>query len=361
MTEELKKYESAIKKKHSFNWTPKFQEEFKTGLNKKVFVPIAIKTFEKLGWDLVFQNEISVEAKRKGEWDSWTEKITVIYEYGKVKVKSVSLGNEMWDNGKNSKRVRLFIYAFQQTEKEFDKEALSELEKEVERENNWDDYEIPESLPLPKRLREPKLWIPIVGGIITALLLGLVVAFLSVEGIYIIILFEVSIAITMVFALKQLIELSNYTFYDHLHYLLIGMILIIYISNQYFQYLIILNTNNFEPFSFWEYMQVRIKAGLKVRTIDTGWIGLLISWGLQLVITYFVGIFRLVTSLTSYQLGRVPMEVVDFTFYHFVKGKTENQIRSELSRMGWTETQDQDEVFESIGAVQGATQFNRIE
>ena len=361
MTEELKKYESTIKKKHSFNWTPKFEEEFRTDLNKNVFVPIVIKTFEKLGWDLVFQDEISAEAKRKGDWDRWTEKISVVCEYGKVKVKSVSLGDEMWDNGRNSKRVRLFKYAFQQTEKEFDKEALAELEKEVEKANNWDDYEIPESLPQPKKQKEPQLWIPIVGGIITALILGFIVAFLSVKGIYIIGLFEVGVAIVMGFVLKQLIKVSNYTFYDHLHYLLIGMILITYISNQYFQYQIILNENNFEPFSFWEFMQARFEAGLTIKSLNTGWIGLLISWALQLVITYFVGVLRLSSSLISYSLERVPMEVVDFAYYHFVKEKTEDQVRAELTKIGWNKKQDQDEVFESIGALRGATEYRRME
>lgn len=361
MTEELKKYESTIKKKHSFNWTPKFEEEFRTDLSKSVFVPIAIKTFEKLGWDLVFQDEISAEAKRKGDWDRWTEKISVTYESGKVKVKSVSLGNEMWDNGRNSKRVLLFKYAFHQTEKEFDKEALAELEKQVEKTNNWDDYEIPKSLPQPKEIKEPKLWIPIAGGLITALLLGYVVAFLSLKGIYIIGLFEVGVAVVMGFVLKQLIKLSNYTFYDHLHYLLIGMILITYISNQYFQYQIILNENNYRLFSFLEFMRARFDAGLTIKSLNTGWIGLLISWVLQLVITYFVGILRLSSSLISYSLERVPIEVVDFAYYHFVKEKTEDQVRAELAKMGWDKTQDQDEVFESIGALQGATEFRRME
>lgn len=361
MTEELKKYESTIKKKHSFNWTPKFEEEIRTDLNKTVIIPIVIQTFEKLGWDLVYQDEKSAEAKRKGDWNRWTEKISVSFDYGKLTIKSVSLGNEMWDNGRNSKRVKLFIYAFQNTEKEFDRETLAELEKEVEKKNNWDDYVIPESLPQPTIRKEPQFWIPIVGGIITAILLGFIVAFLSVKGIYIIGLFELGVAIVMGFVLKQLIKISNYTFYDHLHYLLIGMILITYISNQYFQYQIILNENNFQTFSFWEFMQARFEAGLTIKKLNTGWIGLLISWGLQLVITYFIGVLRLSSSLISYSLERVPMEVVDFAYYHFVKEKTENQVRDELSKMGWTEKQDQEEVFESIGAMQGATEMNRME
>ena len=228
-----------------------------------------------------------------------TEKISISFDYGKLKVKSVSLGNEMWDNGRNSKRVKLFIHAFQKTEKEYDREAIAELKQEVEKINNWDDYEIPENLQQPKTRKEPQLWIPIVGGIITALVLGYIVAILSVKVIYIIGLFELGVALVMGFVLKQLIKKSNYTIYNHLHYLLIGMILITYISNQYFQYKIILNENNFQPFSFWEFIQARFKAGLTIKKLNTGWIGLLVSWILQLLITYFVGVLRLSSSLIS--------------------------------------------------------------
>lgn len=361
MTEALKTYESTIKKKHSFHWTPKFEEEIRTDLNKTVIIPIVIKTFEKLGWDLLYQDEKNAEAKRKSGWNHWTEKITVSFDYGKLTIKSVSLGNEVWDNGRNSKRVKLFIHAFQQIEKEYDREALAKLEQDVEKSNNWDHYEIPESLPQPKTRKEPQIWIPIVGGIITALLLGFIIALLSVKGIYIIGLFEVGVAIAIGFVLKQLIKISNYTSYDYLHYLLIGMLLVTYISNQFFQYQIILNENNFQPFSFWEFMQARFEAGLTLKKLNTGWIGLIISWILQLIITYFVGVLRLASSLTAYQLDRVPMAVVDFALYHFVKEKTEAQVRTELSKMGWTEKQDQDEVFESIGAMQGATELNRME
>ncbi|GAL60571.1 hypothetical protein [Algibacter lectus] len=361
MNEELKKYEPTIKKKHSFNWTPKFEEEIRTDLNKTVIIPIVIQTFEKLGWDLIYKEQTIAEAKRKSDWNRWTEKITVSFDYGKLTIKSVSLGNEMWDNGRNSKRVKLFIHAFQKTEKEYDREAIAELEQEVEKTNNWDDYEIPENLQQPKTRKEPQLWIPIIGGIITSLLLGYIVAFLSVKGIYIIGLFELGVALVMGFVLKQLIKKSNYTIYNHLHYLLIGMILITYVSNQYFQYKIILNENNFQPFSLWEFIQARFKAGLTIKKLNTGWIGLLVSWILQLLITYFVGVLRLSSSLISYLLERVPTEVVDFAYYHFVKDKTEDQVRDELSKMGWTEKQDQEEVFEAIEAIQGATEMNRME
>ena len=199
------------------------------------------------------------------------------------------------------------------------------------------------------------------GGLFTALLLGYVVAFLSIKGIYIIGLFEVGVAFAIGFALKFLIKASNYTNYDILNYTLIGMVILVYVSNQYFQYQIILNENNYEPIGFLEFLKLRLEAGLTIKSLNTGWIGLVISWIFQLGFTYAIGMLRLASNLTSYQLERVPMEVVDFAFYHFVKDKTENQVRSELSKMGWTEEQDQNEVFESICAIQGATELNRME
>lgn len=361
MTEELKQYEKNIKRKHSFGWTPKYEEEISTNLNKTIITPIVVKAFEKLGWIVVYQDEKTVEAKREKDLWQWGNKITVTFEFGKIKIKSVSLGSEMWDFGRNSKRVKLFIHVFKEIENSFDKEALKVLEIETEKANNWDDYKIPDCLPKPKEREEPKIWIVIIGGVITALILGLIVAFLSIKGIYIIGLFEVGVAIAVGFSLNKLIKLSNYTLYDNLHYLLIGMIVITYVSNQYFQYQIILNENNFDPFSFWEFMQVRFEAGLKIKELNTGWIGLLISWILQLVITYYVGILRLSSNLIEHLLERVPMEVVEYAIYHFVKEKSADQVRVELSKMGWTEKEDQDDVFESIEALQGATELNRME
>jgi hypothetical protein len=64
MTEDLKKYERTIKKKHSFGWTPKYEEEFRSGLNKTTFFPIAIVVIENLGWKLVYDGESSIETEK---------------------------------------------------------------------------------------------------------------------------------------------------------------------------------------------------------------------------------------------------------------------------------------------------------
>jgi hypothetical protein len=363
MEESLKTYEKTIEKKHSFGWTPKFEEEFRTNLSEKTFILVAEKAIEKLNWDIVYKDENNIEAKRKETnfgLDKWTESITISYKHGKTIVKSESLGNEMWDNGRNSKRVKLFIHAFKETEKSFDKESLEKLEIEAERKNNWDDYVIPEVLPKPNEIKKANFVIPLIGGFIVSIILAIILAKLSVSGIYIIGLFEFLVAIAIGFSLKYLIKFSNFTDFLKLKYLLIGMIILIYVLNQYFQYEIILRENNYDRIGFFEFIKLRFEQGLTIKKLNTGWIGLIISWCLQIVITYFVGVLKLITGITSYQLERVPVEVVDFAFYNFVKDKTEDEVRKELSSKGWSEKQNQDEVFEAIEAIHGANEMNRM-
>lgn len=356
----LKKYETSIKKKHSFAFTPKFKSEFNTDLNQKSFVALAAKSIEKLDWDIVFQDDTTIEAKRRDDEGKWTEKIVISYDYGKANIKSSSLGNETWDKGKNSLRVKLFIYVFQNLESEYDQEALNKLEQEFEKENNWDNYEIPESLPQPGTIRTPSLVLPSIVGIIVSFLLGFMLSFLSIKGIYIIGIFELGIAIAISSIFKYLIKIGNYTDYGKLRQLLIAMILIIYLSNQYFQYLLTLNEIHFGQSGFISFMKLKFETGLTIKSLNTGWIGLLLSWAFQFIFTYWLGSFRLRINIISYCIQRIPSEVIDFAFYHVVKEKTEDQLRSELSKMGWIEKRHQDEVFESIAAVQEANTFKRI-
>tara|TARA_A100000171_G_scaffold28924_1_gene27008 strand:+ start:4713 stop:5798 length:1086 start_codon:yes stop_codon:yes gene_type:complete len=361
MEDQFEEFETRIRKSHRFGLTPKFKEYTKTNLKKRLFVAIAVKAFEKLHWDIVFQDETSVEAKRKGSWDRWTEKITATFEYGKVTVESISLGNEMWDNGRNSKRVRLFIHAFELTEKELDKGALEELENELDREDNWDNYVLPESLPAPPKQLNPQLVFPMVGGIVISLITGFIIAFLTYQSTYFIGAFEVGAALLIAFSFKYLIRLGNYTNFQILQYILGGVVLLTYISNQYFYFELIWNTNNYEPISFLEFIKLRIKAGLEIKSLDTGWIGLVISWIFQLGITYIIVYLRVISSLTVYLLERVPIEVSEFTLFHLIKGKSEDHVRLELTKMGWGTQQSQNEALESIAGMQNAQELDRME
>lgn len=362
MEESLQIHEKTITKKHRFGWTPKFEEEFRTSLNEKLFISLAEKTFENLKWVLTYKNDQTIEAKRKENSygiEKWTEAISVSYSHGKVLVKSESLGNEIWDNGRNSKRVKLFIHAFKEIEKSFDKESLNKLEIEIDRKNNWDDYVIPENLPKPEETKKPNFTIPLIGGLLSSILLAFIIAEISIHVIYVIGVFEFLAGLAIAFSLKYLIKTSNFTEFKKLQYLLIAMIILTYTLNQYFQYEIILNENNYERIGFFEFIKLSLEQGLTIKKVNTGWIGLLISWILQLVITYYVALSKLVSNIAFYQLDRIPKEVLDFAFYHFIKEKSENEIRNELSQKGWSEKQNQDEVFEAIVAINTVQELTR--
>ncbi|MEM9819531.1 MAG: hypothetical protein AAF985_00605 [Bacteroidota bacterium] len=354
MTKEFKRYERLIKKKHCFGWTPHYEEEFDTKLNETVFFSIAKAVFEKVGWDLLGEEASVLRGKRGAEWTHWGQKITVRYASGKVKVKSESLGNRLWDWGRNSKRVKLFIYAFKQLASKYDDEALKELETEVLQSNNfWEDYEVPATLPPPRKRSQPKLWVPFIGAVLLSIVLGFAIAFFTTTLSYVIGLYEVFVGFLTGLGFKYLIQLSRYNRFDRLNYLLVAVVLMTFFWNQYFLYRLFVFEQTVGDIGFVGWMQIRFQQGLNLRSTNVGSIGLLISWIFQIGFTYAVAYVQLATHVTEYQLKQVPMEVVDFAFYHFVQGKEEAGVRVELSKMGWSETEDQNDVFHSIGALQG--------
>ncbi|WP_228463206.1 hypothetical protein [Chryseobacterium cheonjiense] len=91
-----------------------------------------------------------------------------------------------------------------------------------------------------------------------------------------------------------------------------------------------------------------------------GWIGWIIIWIVQLGLTGLVAYLRIVVVLTKYVLERIPVEVVDFACYHFIKSKSEEEVRRALAEKGWSDKKDQDEVFDAIGGLQNVTALNRI-
>lgn len=364
MKENFKTYEKTIEKKHSFSLlSPNYKEEFKTSLSQVVFVPMVEEVMKQLDWKIVYIDEKTVQANREKQdlfgVDKIIAKIIVEYNHGKILVKSESVGNEIWDNGKNSKNVKLFIHAFKEIEKTFDRTSLQQLEEEQIKKNNWDDYEIPVSLPKPKTPKKVNFPIVVIGSFLIALILGFLLAKIALN-FYIIILFEVLIAVALSFSLTKLMKLSNFIEYKKIEYIIIGTILLIYCLNQYFQYEIILYENNIERIGFFEFLKLRLEAGLRLKSLNTGWIGLVVSWILQLVITYYLTIALFTSNLIKFVINRVPTEVIDFAFYHFIKGKNEKEVRQELAAKGWVNKQNQDEVMEAVAAIGNAKEMSRM-
>ena len=64
-----------------------------------------------------------------------------------------------------------------------------------------------------------------------------------------------------------------------------------------------------------------------------------------------ISVFLLIKGIADHQLSKTPREVLDFAYYHFLKGKNEEEVREELAKMGWSNKSDQEDVFNSIATI----------
>ncbi len=359
MQPEIQTLEDSIKKVHRVAFTPKFKDSFQTKLSKSAFIAIALKAIEKIGWEIVYYDDTNIEAKRKNDWGTSTESIDMQYDFGKVNIKSTSLGNEIWDFGRNSKRVKLFKLVLENFEVELNEEEIRNFESEQKKVDEWVDYVIPESLPAPLPKIKPNLFIPLISAMLVNVFLGYVLALSISNGFYIIGLFDVGVGFIIGFVLSQTLKLGNYTDFRKLRPILIVSVLISFISCQIFIYQLYLAENSFVEIDFITFMKLRFEAGLTIKNLNTGWIGLVISWGLLLFFGYYIGILILVGGIIKHQISRIPKEVLDFAVYSLVQKKSENQVRMELSKFGWKDAEDQDYVMEAIGAIGDAQEMGR--
>ncbi len=341
----------SIKPKSSFGFSLRYSESIQTAIEYKVISSLFAMAFEELDWDIVYHQTDQIEAKRPSSYNTWTEKIIVkINKTGQINITSESLDGSLWDVGRNSKRVKLLIHVFNIVLSEYDETKLQELVKEVEISETWADYIVPEKLPRPKVAKPPRLVFPIMASILATVILGFLLS-LVMRYFHLVLLAESIIGLALTYILSASIKVGNYTNYLNLRAIMGVSVLLIVILGQYFIYLDYILDFPEQSFSFYQFIKFRFEVGFKLDNLNTGWIGLLILFILQLVIIYYVALMRLMSSLTSYQMSRVPPEVVDFVAYLlFIKEKDENTVRKELSSKGWVIRQDQDIVFEAIWA-----------
>jgi len=359
MTPEIEKLENSIKKTHRIGFTPQFKEIIQTSLSNTAFIALGLKAIENIGWEIVFYDETTIEAVSKGKRGNRTEGIIISYDYGKVTVKSSSLGDEMWDQGRNSKRVKLFQLVFSDLEQNMSREEVREIEQKQKKKDQWEEYTIPQSLPEPTSFSKPTVYVPLFGSLIFSLLLGFILAFSITNGVYIIGLFDVGCGFLLGVVLTQTMAFGNYTNFNKLRPIFIVSLVLSFISCQLFIYQLSINGGSFRNIDFISFMKLRFEAGLKIKNINTGWIGLIISWGLFLFLGYFVGLGQLARGIVKQRLKRVPTEVLDFAMYLLIKNNSESKVKEKLSELGWKNPEDQEYVFEAISAIQDAQEMNR--
>ena len=355
-------FQETIKKRHSVNFTPKYKETIPVSLSdSRLLVEVAVKTVEALEWELIYQSDDTVEAiQSKGKWGRKYAISIKTGVAGQVEVKSQSMGDEMWDMGNNSKRVQLFVYAFEETLKNYKQTDLAELKKEVDRKDKMTDYVIPEKLPQPGIYKTPNplaLWL---GLCLTAVAYSIPAAFLTYNGLYIIGLFEVGFAWFLAFVASYLFKISNYTRWKEIHYMLIAAIATAFIANLFFQYQIFIDKTGETYIGFFEFIGYRIEAGLRFKSLDLGAIGLLIVWALNIFLMYILGKLLLGLKLVKFSIGRVPEEVLEFAAYHYSQTESEENMYKELTKKGWTTEQEHQMVLEALQGIGTAREIRRV-
>ncbi|MCR9249113.1 MAG: hypothetical protein NXI20_01760 [bacterium] len=351
-------YIQSIKKNSKVRLTSKFQSSFHTSIPKESIYIIIEKAFEELEWVLVYTSETQVEAKRKNNFSNFKEKITVEIDNSNVTVKSKSIDGALIDSGRNYIAVRLLTKVFNDLAASLSEEELQELTTKRERQNNWDDYEIPEKLTPPPKYKEPNIILPIIFAGFGVLSLAGLFALVS-KFIYVIILFEVLIGLGLSFVVGEGIKHGNYTNGLGLKVIFIFSIISIVVLNQYFQYLLVLNEISRFDLNFVEFMSHRLQQGFYLKEINTGIIGWVVIFILQLLIIGGTAFVHMFGTLTHFAIKRIPDDVLTFAFYLIAKNKSVDQIRSELNSKGWTDSRAQDYVMEALAAIKEQSDYAR--
>ncbi|GAB5525652.1 MAG: hypothetical protein Roseis2KO_35240 [Roseivirga sp.] len=358
--EQYNNFIKTIRKKRSWGLTPKYSETLQSGLNPQLSIALAVEVFERLQWKVIQYDQEGVIALRpkKNLMSPEDEKISVsLIDQKTIKIESKSTGQEIFDMGRNSVRVKLFIHVFNEIRDLKTEEELSELEKELIRSENWDDYKVPSNLPSPVKIREKKPILFYIIVSISALLISFIFAIVLLQ-VHLILLFESLIGWLMSTIIVKAAKIADYTDFKSISLLTVFVTLTIIFGSQYFQYQITIYQHpELNTLSFLQFLELRFRQGFTIDSMNLGWYGWIGLFILQFVIIYYMNMVLVFAGLIRYMKDRVPKEVIDFALYHLVKGKNEHGVRTELSTKGWSEKQHQDYVFEAIGAIQEGSNF----
>ena len=287
-------------------------------------------------------------------------------DYPNKKVRSESLSTEAWDNGRNSKNVKLFIYALNTELSKLSGEQKEEIEKEYNEWVNWDDYELPASLPGPSiKKSKPKIFYAgIVISIIAMGYLGGLIDYKIIAGadklrIFTFpFLFEAIVATVFWFTLTRMAKVLNVLDLRNLQRLSMICFVLFFLSSEITFYVLLkypwLGIAGFFEFIVNYYKPFFLSQDLFEIVLSL----LIIFFPLFIIVPLFW--IRLIAHISVYKMEQIPEEVLDYVFYLIGKNKTEVQIRYELTKYGWSTRESQDAVFESIGGLSNIRELSKF-
>ena len=353
MAGNYKSLEKSLPKVHKFGWTPSFEKSLQTSHSPEILSEITAQTVEKLEWVLFFKDEEVLKAVRKNRFNTHTEEISIRIRNGGITVKSHSIGNEIWDNGRNSRRVQLFLHVFQELISSFSPSELKELEKEIIKDANWENYQIPETLPAQPLPKGKKFWILVIGAIGVSLVIGFIFGFLVQNDLYIIPLFEILIGIGIGKTFIWIMKLIDEDRFDQVLLVLIGSTLLTYIVYLFTRYSISMMADGltYSDLPFLAYLELLLNYGLGIFPESLAWVEGILLWLIHIVVIGFIAYFTLSLSYNSFITGRVPRDEWEYPFYLYAQQKSEEQIRSSLAEKGWDTRENQNKVFMAIQVI----------
>lgn len=360
---QLEKLKSSIKRKVIFKYKPEFSASFKTHIKESQMIPLCLEVCQLLEWDIVYQNDDTIEAKRPRQYGKDTEKVIIkASKHNKVYLKSKSLEQKCIDFGNNSKRVRLFIALFQRLEKEYQISGkLEELETTYSRRLNWEDYKVPETLPKPKDLKTPSIKTPLIVGSILAIIIGFSLS-ISITNLdqdhgNLIAIIALLFSAFFGYLFTKLLKYCNYTFFKRTNYMIGGFVFIIFSVHLLVEY-VLLSTKQSIDFNFFEFIMYRVMGDIPLRNISQG-VFYILGVSLFLFLSYIIISHMVISGIIKHVINRVPEEVTEYIIYLFEQEKSEQEIRIKLAEKGWTKKIDQDYAFETIGEIVGLQELRR--
>ncbi len=343
--------------KHSFGFSPKYTEEVNPKISARAYIEIAKKVYEKLYWDIIYESDTELNGLKRNEFGSIKEVISIsVTPNNQIKIQSKS-ENGIWDMGRNYKRVQTFIETFNSILDSIPTSEIQQIEKEAIAKDNWDDYEIPSELPPPKKYREPFIPALLIGYLFLSLSFGFIVSFLSLKGFYVLFLFEIVIGFAMAYSLKIFLPLSNYTDFKSIKQIIFCSITLLFMFNQFFQFLHF--QKEYQDLTFGSFIVERLKQGFLLKGVNIGTIGQLIIWVFQIGLSYLIVCINIARIIIQFNIDRVPDEVINFAMYNLIKKKSEQELKIELSKMGWKKEIEHDVVFEALESIYGGQQINK--
>jgi len=346
-----------MKHKHSIGFSPKYSEEIDSKVKPRIYIEIAKRAYKELGWELLYESDSELNGLKSNDILGTSEKISVkVTKRNTVQIQSKSEYG-FWDSGINSKRVKSLITSVENELNKITTDEFDEIEKATIVKDNWDDYVVPETISEPKKYKEPIILVPTIGYLLLSVGLGYIISILSVSGLYVIGLFEVVVGFILAYSLKVFLPLSNYTHSKNLRTIIIISIILTYLLNQYFQYLHF--KKEYSDLTFLIFISERLKHGFIFKELNTGTIGQVVFWIVQVGLTFLIALFQSFKVIMNYSIDRVPDDVINYMMYLMAKNKQEREIKIELSKKGWKKDIEINMVFEAVGWIYEGQQYNK--